>query len=100
MPHSKRTRIEDADEDDVDQPPCIFKEYFPTPAGSILEEIRGERELPRFEALWQSQRTEGKHPWEPFDNLDEWDLVRWLIKAGVSQGEIDNFLKLNKVHCR
>ncbi|KAJ3926270.1 MAG: hypothetical protein NXY57DRAFT_1051450 [Lentinula lateritia] len=42
------------------------------------------------------QKAEGMEPWEPFASEDEWELARWLMESGASQGKIDSFLRLNK----
>jgi len=50
-----------------------------------------------FSRLRQQQEGEGLSPSAPFEDTDEWELVRWLMTAGVSQGKIDSYLKLRKV---
>ncbi|KAJ3924658.1 MAG: hypothetical protein NXY57DRAFT_879277, partial [Lentinula lateritia] len=50
-----------------------------------------------FETLRKAQLKEGLEPWSPFQNKGEWELARWLMESGASQGKIDQFLKLTKV---
>ncbi|KAJ6617165.1 hypothetical protein B0H10DRAFT_1797920, partial [Mycena sp. CBHHK59/15] len=50
-----------------------------------------------FEAIRHKQREEGQAPWAPFESEANWDPARWLSKMGVSQGDINKFLELEKV---
>ncbi|KAJ7051459.1 hypothetical protein C8F01DRAFT_999273 [Mycena amicta] len=50
----------------------------------------------KFEQLRDSQRAK-LEPWEPFKSLDEWELARWMVTAGLSQSKIDEFLKLKVI---
>lgn len=36
-------------------------------------------------------------PWAPFASSEEWGLARWLVACGLSQSEIDKYLKLEIV---
>ena len=47
----------------------------------------------RFECWQEIKKCEGKNPWDPFVNKEEWDLTMWLIK-NVGQKLTDEFLKL------
>jgi len=43
----------------------------------------------------RNNRVEGLHDrWGGFGDQQEWDLARFLVKSGLSQGKIDEFLKL------
>jgi hypothetical protein len=48
----------------------------------------------RFERLHAEIEKEKKSPWYPFADMEEWELARWLVMSGLSQSEIDNFLKM------
>ncbi|KAJ7782948.1 hypothetical protein B0H16DRAFT_1658373 [Mycena metata] len=85
--------IEEVEDEDAPGAPRYFED-FPKPAGYTVEENPVETV---FEAIRRMQGENGQAPWAPFDNEDDWNLARWLRKAGVSGGNIDEFLKLNKI---
>ena len=86
--HSRRASVEDVeDEEDA--------RYIDDFAGAGL--LHAERHQSNFEHHFGKQREAGDAPWVPFENEDEWELARWLMTSGVSQKEMDEFLKLNKV---
>ncbi|KAG8919877.1 hypothetical protein FRC02_001306 [Tulasnella sp. 418] len=53
---------------------------------------------------WEKRQKEleegGQCPWAPFSSNDEWLLSRWLMKSGISQEMIDEFLKLNIIRTK
>ncbi|KAJ6591367.1 hypothetical protein B0H10DRAFT_2167842 [Mycena sp. CBHHK59/15] len=61
-------------------------------AGAVLAECQTQ-----FERLRQKQKQENSAPWAPFETEEEWELARWLMTSGLSQGKTDNFLKLKAV---
>jgi len=65
-------------------------------AGAILEDSQDGLET-RFEKIERTHRDAGKPAWAPFNSLADWELSRWLVQSGVSQREIDKFLKLDSV---
>jgi hypothetical protein len=67
---------------------------FPGPAGVTKP---GEREETAFESVRADKMASGEAPWEPFESEEDWQLARWLIMSGVSQAEINSFLKMAKV---
>lgn len=86
--HRARKQIKLENEPDMK----LFRKKFPRPAGSSF----GVAET-TFEKLQHTQGEGQMHPLGPFENRDEWELAEWLIKSGVSQTEMDKFLKLNIV---
>ncbi|KAH7904150.1 hypothetical protein BJ138DRAFT_1019522 [Hygrophoropsis aurantiaca] len=46
-----------------------------------------------FEEIRDQQEADGLDPYAPFEDEDEWGLVKWLV-ARVGQTAIDEFLKL------
>lgn len=95
-PPSKRTRVEDVeDEDDTLGPREYYIEDFPWPAGDPILE-RGVSPM-FFELLRREKVMKGEDMWRPFSSREEWELARWLVRSGISQKEIDNFLKLGSV---
>lgn len=98
-PPDKRARVEDVD--DEEEPGGLPKKphikYFPRPAGTKV--ANGQHLYERI----HEERTKaglGKNPWAPFENEDEWYLARFLLMSGMSQGDIDRFLKLGIVSRR
>ncbi|KAJ7743396.1 hypothetical protein B0H16DRAFT_1664152 [Mycena metata] len=85
--------IEEVEDEDAPGAPRYFED-FPKPAGYTVEENPVETV---FEAIRRMQEENGQAPWAPFDNEDDWNLARWLSKAGVSGGNINEFLKLNNI---
>ncbi|KAG8938009.1 hypothetical protein FRC03_007706, partial [Tulasnella sp. 419] len=94
---TKQRRVtveEDTDIDDIlyDGPPVI--DQHPT-AGQCYGIV---------DMAWEKRQKEleegGQCPWAPFSSNDEWLLSRWLMKSGISQEMIDEFLKLNIIRTK
>jgi hypothetical protein len=68
-------------------------------AGAIIEGVGGGLET-RFQKIHREQQKANQEPWAPFNSLSDWELARWLIRSSVSQGGIDEFLKLEAVRTR
>ncbi|KAK0474324.1 hypothetical protein EDD18DRAFT_1313462 [Armillaria luteobubalina] len=47
-----------------------------------------------FERIKQEQKKQGQQMWAPFKTHEEWELAQWLMMSGVSQADIDRFVKL------
>ncbi|KAG8939336.1 hypothetical protein FRC03_006360 [Tulasnella sp. 419] len=99
QPTNKRPRyqvtVED-DEDDKDddasgtQKSTGYKvEEYPLKVASI----QGQEPLP-FPSHRKAQIKSGQEPWFPFADRQEWELAEWLTTSGVSQTDIDKYLKL------
>ncbi|KAG9015665.1 hypothetical protein FRB90_004553 [Tulasnella sp. 427] len=43
---------------------------------------------------WEALARNIDQPCMPFQNLDEWEFLEWLIQSNVSQGAIDKLLRL------
>ncbi|KAJ7586919.1 hypothetical protein C8J56DRAFT_1051214 [Mycena floridula] len=57
--------------------------------------INNTTQLPtQFEEICAAQIATGLLPWAPFQSKDKWDMVRWMMKSGLSQAKIDEFSKL------
>ncbi|KAJ7576496.1 hypothetical protein C8J56DRAFT_1007498 [Mycena floridula] len=68
---------------------------YPTPAGTP---IYNASKLPtQFEQIRNEQIAKGLDPWAPFDSQDDWELARFIMKSGLSQAKIDEFLKLKLI---
>lgn len=94
---SKRARVDD-DHDDFQPTSVNFIVDYPEDAhaGAVLEQAADGLEA-RFDQIKQMQQAAGQPLWAPFDSLADWELARWLVQSGVSQREIDKFLKLESV---
>ena len=78
--------------------PMIIVDYpAEARAGAILEDSQNGLET-WFEKIQHAQCGVGKPAWAPFNSLADWELSRWLVQSGVSQREINKFLKLESVH--
>ncbi|KZV76152.1 hypothetical protein PENSPDRAFT_598761 [Peniophora sp. CONT] len=61
---------------------------FPRPAGTPLN-----RHYTSFSIRLAKQVKGGQPIWEPFASHEEWSFARWLIRSGLSQGQINEHLK-------
>ena len=52
--------------------------------------------LTQFGQRQEALRRSGLPPWAPFEDLEEWELVNWLVNR-VNKAGIDEFLKLQIV---
>ncbi|KAK7035124.1 hypothetical protein R3P38DRAFT_3493923 [Favolaschia claudopus] len=50
-----------------------------------------------YESLRRQQEKENLPPWAPFETREEWELAQWLMTSGISQGKMDELLKLKAV---
>ncbi|KAF7311743.1 hypothetical protein MIND_00184500 [Mycena indigotica] len=55
------------------------------------------KEKTPFEEWFEQKELAGEDACSPFPALDDWDLGRWLVRSGLSQGSIDEFLHLKTV---
>ncbi|KIJ36119.1 hypothetical protein M422DRAFT_261445 [Sphaerobolus stellatus SS14] len=55
---------------------------------------RGTRQT-RWERMRDDRVSGHKDRWGGFEDQEQWELARWMMKSGLSQGEIDKFLKLS-----
>ncbi|KAJ7754280.1 hypothetical protein B0H14DRAFT_2635460 [Mycena olivaceomarginata] len=85
-PRATLEEVEDEDDRWVQDFPEGLK------AGAVIDECNSQ-----FEKLRRTQKTERQEPWYPFQNEDEWEMARWLMTSGLSQGKIDQYLKLKSV---
>ncbi|KAJ7587465.1 hypothetical protein C8J56DRAFT_1004549 [Mycena floridula] len=75
--------------------PYIVK--FP-PDAKAGAPIYNESKLPTpFESIRAKQVAMDQEPWAPFDSQDDWQLARFIMKSGLSQAKIDEFLKLELI---
>lgn len=72
---------------------AYYVEAFPVNLG--VGAVWGE-DVPFFEKLRQEQEENGTSQWGPFEDKDEWELAKWLIR-NVGQKQINAFLNLDIV---
>ncbi len=90
---SKQARVEEvADVEAGGLPKDPFVQY--SDAGETSE--RGKT---LFEAIHEERVKAGveENPWAPFKDKDEWSLALWLMRSGLSQANVDRYLKLEIV---
>jgi hypothetical protein len=94
-PDSARLRVtvQDAEEGDKEAESSFYIEEFPANLGAGA--VWG-KEVPFFEKLWREQEETGSSRWGPFEDQDEWELAKWLIK-NVGHKQINAFLNLKIV---
>ncbi|KAG6904113.1 hypothetical protein DXG01_012539, partial [Tephrocybe rancida] len=73
----------------------FHKQYHPNRAGSISND--GANLLQILEQDEYAEYRNGGNPHYPFTNQAEWELVRWMNSASLTQQQIDAFLKLTYV---
>lgn len=93
-PPSKRARVEEVEDIEPGGLPKRPFRRFDTTAGQTYGEGRT-----LYERMQEEREREGlgENPWEPFENQQEWELARWLLSSGLSQSDIDKYLKLEIV---
>ncbi|EIW62745.1 uncharacterized protein TRAVEDRAFT_78057, partial [Trametes versicolor FP-101664 SS1] len=47
-----------------------------------------------FERIHNAKKAEDSR-WAPFAGEDEWNLAHWLVTSGLTQSNVEKFLKLN-----
>ncbi|KAI0685690.1 hypothetical protein BC835DRAFT_1455357, partial [Cytidiella melzeri] len=58
---------------------------------------RGDNLFAKINKERISEGSNENTPWAPFINGEEWGLVQWLMSSGLSQSEIDKYLKLDMI---
>ena len=85
----RHAHVEDVPEDEE-----VARRYVEEYPGVVAEIIKSEKTL--FEKWLQAREDLHVDEWAPFEDEEEWELFRWLIKH-VGQNNIDEFLKLSIV---
>ncbi|KAF7323509.1 hypothetical protein MKEN_00570500 [Mycena kentingensis (nom. inval.)] len=96
---SRRARVEDVE--DMGDPVSFYDPREVHIQQYPAERRAGERKRrvteTEYEAQLRRSRESGGQPWGPWASMDEWDLGRWIMSAGLSQAKIDEFLHLKIV---
>ncbi|KAI0693079.1 hypothetical protein BC835DRAFT_1306895 [Cytidiella melzeri] len=101
QPPLKRAQVNDEEEIEPGGLPRDPFFQFPGAAYSAGQTYGSGPNL--FEAIAEARRKEGisdQNPWSPFESKEEWDFVRWAMESGISQGDIDKYLKLEMTRTR
>ncbi|KAH9928242.1 hypothetical protein B0H21DRAFT_781211 [Amylocystis lapponica] len=87
---SRRTTVEDVEDKEASGLPRWpwTQEYLRATQSTLGHGVTS------FEARHTENEKLGLSSWHPFDSQDEWELVRWLMTAGIRQMAIDEYLKL------
>lgn len=94
-PRSKRARVEDVEDIEAGGLPSDPYIRLDIAAGKVKG--KGQTSFEELKKKRAEDAGQEMNPWAPFDSAEEWDLARWLIRSGLSQTEIDKFLKLDIV---
>ncbi len=62
---------------------------YPANVAAVLGEARTV-----FEELLASRTAAGSDNFAPFDDRDDWELASWLVRSGLSQEMIEDYLTL------
>ncbi|CDO72062.1 hypothetical protein BN946_scf184962.g5 [Trametes cinnabarina] len=91
-PAAKRRRVEVEevpDEEEGGLPHVPWVEDYPGDAGHTFG--KGET---MFERIHRQKTEAGDDLWVLFECRDEWELAEWLVLSGLTQSNIEKFLKL------
>lgn len=84
---------EDNEFDAGGMPQQPWIESYPVQNGIHAGHVYSQRAT-YFEELKTQRESQGFSKWAPFKDEEEWELAQWLIRSGLSQTAIDEFLKL------
>ena len=96
QPSTKRTRVEDVEDDPIEIKMDIVYKDFEPPAGEPRQP-KPANVHSHFERLREEQISTGQQPWAPFSSVEDWDYARWITESDLSQRGIDDMLKLDIV---
>jgi hypothetical protein len=91
-PEDHRATVDEAD-DEASEESAYYIEDFPPNLGAGA--VWGE-DIPFFEKLRQEQVQNETSRWGPFEDHDEWELAKWLIR-NTGHNQTNAFLNLNIV---
>ena len=88
--------IKNAENRDEESVSTYYVKEFPANLGTGA--VWGE-DVPFFEKLWWEQEENTSSCWSPFEDQDEWELAKWLVR-NIGQKQINTFLNLNIICSR
>ncbi|KAJ7053461.1 hypothetical protein C8F01DRAFT_1375062 [Mycena amicta] len=99
-PPSQHPRMEEVEDDTTNDPistydpRALHRQRYPVERKAGKGQWMAETP---FQTEQKKRDADGQTPQAPFPSLDDWDLGRWLVQSGLSQGKIDEFLHLKTV---
>ncbi|KAK1224152.1 hypothetical protein PQX77_012956 [Marasmius sp. AFHP31] len=101
-PKRRRVEVEEVEDDEGDNTQELCPEKFVSVdfegAGAA---VQGSGHLETdFERQRRERTARREEMWSPFASREEWELARWLMLSGVSQGKIDEFCSLSIIRDR
>lgn len=51
----------------------------------------------RCQTQYKTQQGLGQDPWAPFETMREWKFAEWIMKSGISQGQMTSLIQLEQV---
>ena len=88
----RRVTVEEVEDEGLDAGGLPKKPWigdFPTAAGTALRRARTF-----FEELLEKKKQGKFSNYAPFSGEEDWELARWLVKSGLTQESIDQYLAL------
>ncbi|PSR76367.1 hypothetical protein PHLCEN_2v8507 [Hermanssonia centrifuga] len=92
-PSSKRACVEVV-EDEVEAGGLPSRPFVQYHASAGQKKQQGKTPFERIHEEREMAAGEETSAFAPFESQDEWELARWLMTSGLSQAEIDKYLKL------
>ena len=96
QPGHLHVTVENAENRGQESESTYYVEEFPADLGAGA--VWGE-DVPFFERLWRELQENASSRWSPFEDEDEWELAKWLVR-NVGQKQLDTFLNLDIVRSR
>ncbi|KAF7288334.1 hypothetical protein HMN09_01403100 [Mycena chlorophos] len=97
----RRARVEEVEDETTNDPISFYDPLYVHmehyPEGARAGATTGKAPTGAFESHFNRLKAAGEAPWAPWASIDEWDLARWLMTSGLSQGKIDEFVHLKSV---
>lgn len=89
----RRVEVEEVpDEEEGGLPQVPWVQDYPGDAGKTFD--MGQTS---FERIRRRKDKAGEDLWAPFECREEWELAEWLVTSGLSQANIEKYLKLEIV---
>lgn len=94
QPPSKRARVEEVEDEEAGGLPKDPFVRWDQAAGRTFG--TGKTLYAQIEEEREKKGLPGAS-WKPWDGGEEWDLVKWLLACGISQQDLDRYIKLKIV---
>lgn len=84
--------------DEGDSSPRLSRSLFTSidfeGAGAVVCDPEKKKKEAAFQRYKREKEAAKEEVWSPFKSRAEWQLARWLMLSGISQGDVDSFAKL------